>query len=453
MMKKVIVAAAIVIVAACAFLWWRKSPASMVEETAATSTSKVARGSIRQTVQCTGPIVSNLEVEIKCRASGEVIKLPFDISAPVKKGDLLLELDPVDQERQVQQAQATLAASEARLAQAENALIIAEKDLAVARQKAAALDSARARAADAKAKAKRQEELLDKKFSSPEESETARTAAVAAEQDLLVAEANLADIATQEQELETRRQDIKLYKAQLESNRIALALAQRQLGYTKVYAPIDGVVADRKVQIGQIISSGVTNIGGGTTVLLLSDVSKIFVLAAVDESNIGLVALDQPVEITVDAYPRMKFEGRVDRIGVKGLNTSNVVTFEVRVEVLSDKKNLLKLAMTANVTIVVADKSDVLMVPVTSIVREKADTFVQLAKGDGSAGEKRPVQTGISDGVNIEIVSGLQEGEEVVVLSPEAESRWRNDPQSDRRMRDRMMMRTVGGSAMRGRGR
>lgn len=454
MMKKVIVAAAIVVVAACSFLWWRRSAASVVGDLSTTSTAKVTRGAIRQTVPCTGPIVSNLEVEIKCRASGEVIKLPFDISDPVKKGDLLLELDPVDQERQVQQSQATLAASEARLAQAENALIVAEKDLAVARQKAAAaLDSARARAADAKAKAKRQEELLEKKFSSPEESETARTSAVAAEKDALVAEANLADIATQEQGLETKRQDVKLYKAQLESNRIALALAQRQLGYTKVFAPIDGVVADRKVQIGQIISSGVTNVGGGTTVMLLSDISKIFVLAAVDESNVGLVALDQPVEITVDAYPRMKFEGRVDRIGVKGLNTSNVVTFEVRVEVLSEKKDLLKLAMTANVTIVVADKQDVLMAPVTSIVREKAETFVQLAKADGSAGEKRPVQTGISDGEHIEIVSGLQEGEDIIVYSPEAESRWRNDPQSDRRMRDRMMMRTVGGSAMRGRGR
>jgi macrolide-specific efflux system membrane fusion protein len=258
-MKKALAALSVLgLVVVAILLWWRYTNAeAAVEET--TSTAKATRGAIRQEVQCTGRTVSNRDIEIKCRASGEIIKLPFDISDAVKEGDLLLELDPVDQERMAQQSQATLDASEARLAQAQNNLLTAEKTVEVSKLKVqAGLDAAKARSADSKAKAARQEELLQKKFSSPEQYETARTTAVQSEQDVLTAEASLADIQVQELDLETKRQDIKLAKAQAESNRIALGLAQRQLGYTKVFAPIAGVISARTVQIGQIIASGVS---------------------------------------------------------------------------------------------------------------------------------------------------------------------------------------------------
>ena len=101
--------------AAYGYRWW----SGRSEETEASSTAitiaKIEKGDLRQEVACTGKVVSNLDVEIKCRASGQVTKLPFDISDTVKKGDLLLELDPIDQQRVVQQREATLSASEARL--------------------------------------------------------------------------------------------------------------------------------------------------------------------------------------------------------------------------------------------------------------------------------------------------------------------------------------------------
>ena len=84
---------------------------------------------------------------------------------------------------------------------------------------------------------------------------------------------------------------------------------------------MDGVVTDRKVQTGTIIASGVSNVGGGTTILTLSDLSRIYVLASVDESDIGKVQVGQPATITVDAYPSMQFAGKVVRIASKGVRT------------------------------------------------------------------------------------------------------------------------------------
>ncbi|MCX5768650.1 MAG: efflux RND transporter periplasmic adaptor subunit, partial [Candidatus Hydrogenedentes bacterium] len=361
--------------------------------------------------------------------------------------DLLLELDPVDQERLVQKAEANLAASQARLAQAENNLLTSQKALESSRHKvAAALDGAKARAQDSGAKAKRQQELLEKKYSSPEQYETAQTTAIQAEQDLLTVQTQQEDLQVQELELEARRQDIELNKAQVKNNEIALGLAQRQLGYTKVFAPIDGVVAGRTVQIGQIISSGVTNIGGGTTAMILADLSRMYIYASVDEANIGMVKMGQDAEVTVDAFPRMQFDGKVDRIGTKGVNLQNVVTFEVRIEITSENKTLLKPEMTANVTILIAQNESALLVPFPSIIREKRETFVNVVKPDGTE-ERRPVKTGLTDGVDTEIVSGLEENETVSYLKLEEESRWRaSDKAHEKGDRDRVMMRTLGGA-------
>jgi len=445
-MKKALVALLLIVLAAAGVYYWRNGRSEGDLLAQVRETTAVKRGPIRQAVECTGRIVSNRDIEIKCRASGEIIKLPVDISDAVKQGDLLLELDPSDQERMVQQAEANLAASQARLAQAENNLLTSQKALESSKQKvAAALDGAKARAQDSGAKAKRQQELLEKKYSSPEQYETAQTTAIQAEQDLRTVQTQLKDLVVQELELETRRQDINLNKAQVENNKIALNLAQRQLGYTKVYAPIDGVVAGRTVQIGQIISSGVTNIGGGTTAMILADLSRMYIYASVDEANIGMVKLGQKAEITVDAFPRMQFEGKVDRIGTKGVNLQNVVTFEVRIEITSENKTLLKPEMTANVTILIAENQDALLVPFASIIREKREMFVNVVKPDGTE-ERRPVKIGLTDGVDTEIVSGLEENETVTYLKLEEESRWRAGSDArDKQSRDRVMMRTLGG--------
>jgi HlyD family secretion protein len=184
-------------------------------------------------------------------------------------------------------------------------------------------------------------------------------------------------------------------------------------------------VASRPVQIGQIIASGVSNVGGGTTFLTLSDLSRIFVVAAVDESDIGKVALGQAVTVTVDAFPLKEFKGTVVRIAAKGVNLSNVVTFEVKIEVTGNAKELLKPEMTANVKeILIAEKSDVLLVPCEAIVRKgRGKQIVTLVK-EGAENEDVTVETGITDGTKTEVVTGLTEGQTVLVRKGALETKW-----------------------------
>lgn len=442
---------------ACAVLgyrWWNGRSGETEASPAGITTAQLERGPLRQEVDCTGRVVSNLDVEIKCRASGEITKLPFDVSDTVKKGELLMELDPVDQQRVVQQREASLTASQARVAQAQSTLTAAEQNLAADRvMAAAAVEAALARANDAKAKAKREEQLLAKKYSSVEGVETAQTTAMESEQDYRTAVARVEALKAQEADLETRRQEIKLAEAQVKNDEIALSLAKLQLDYTSVYSPIDGVVSERAVEIGQIIASGINNIGGGTSVMMLSDLSRIFILASVDESDIGSIAIGQSAEITVDAFPGKRFKGRVDRIAAKGVNLQNVVTFEVRIEVESENKSLLKPEMTANVTVVIADKPDVLLIPYNAVARERGKAFAVLAKADGEPGDRTPIELGITDGEAYEVLNGLNEGDIVMVQRADAESQWNANSQGGLTSgRGRMMMmRTMGSGGGRGR--
>ena len=144
---------------------------------------------------------------------------------------------------------------------------------------------------------------------------------------------------------------------------MSLDLARQRLTETRVVSPVDGVVTQRAVQIGQIISSGISNVGGGTTALVVSDLSRIFVLAAVDESDIGQVRPGQRVKVTVDAYRNREFAGEVVRISPRGVNVSNVVTFEVKIEVTARDKELLRPEMTANVEILIDERPDALLAP------------------------------------------------------------------------------------------
>jgi len=193
---------------------------------------------------------------------------------------------------------------------------------------------------------------------------------------------------------------------------------------TKVLAPIDGVVTQRPVSIGQIISSGISNVGGGTSILTISDLSRVFALGSVDESDIGRVALDQEVDVTADAYANRRFKGKVVRIAARGTNVSNVVTFEVKIEVLDQKKNLLKPEMTTNLEIIAARRNDVLTVPNEAVTRKQGKRIVNVLLPDGKT-EERVVEAGINDGTKVEIVSGLEIGDKVVLQKAQAESRWR----------------------------
>ncbi len=392
---------------------------------------EVTRGKLTESVQSTGRVVSNQDVEIKCKASGTIVTLPFDVSDRVKKGELLMELDPVDQQRSVQQSEAAVAASEARIAQAKANLIASERDLEATRvRNEANVGSAQARVDDSRAKAKRERELLALKQTSVEEAETSETTLRQSEAEFRSATAQLKSTEAAAANVEARRQDVISAEAQAQSDRVALALAQQRLGETKVYAPIDGVLSARLVQPGMIIASGINNVGGGTSTMTLSDVSRIFVLASVDEADIGRVNVGQPATITADSFPGKEFTGEIIRVAAKGVSVSNVVTFEVKIEVTSENKDLLKLEMTTNVEIIVSNKDDVMMVPLRAISRKEGNTFIKIQKGEKEVVEVA-VQQGINNGALVEVSGEIKEGDVIVLPPAGSDSRWLMDSKSN----------------------
>jgi HlyD family secretion protein len=425
-MTKIVVLLALAAAAAGGFYYYQNHSAKAATSQPTTSSYTLAKGNIFQAVASTGRVVSNLDVEIKCKASGQIIALPYaDVSMKVAKDSLIVQVDPIDQQRAVRQAEVALAQSQAKLAQAQQNLVVAEQTLATARQRNdTLLKTTESNAKDARAKLQRRRELFEQNLTSPEELQTAETAATLAESEFQNAKTSQTELKTQELSLEIKRKDVKLAEAVVENDLIALATTKQRLSDTTVTAPMDGVVSALNVQKGQIIASGVTNVAGGTTVMTLSDLSRIFVLASVDESDIGKVQVDQNAFITADAFPGQRFKGKVIRVATKGVNVSNVVTFEVKVEVVSDNKSLLKPEMTANVQIVSASKQDVLVAPVTAVTRKQGGTFATVQK-PGGATEDRPVQVGLTDGEKYEIVSGLTEGDTVTLRKDETPSRWR----------------------------
>lgn len=384
-------------------------------------TVNVERGSIRMVVEATGRVVPELEVEIKCKASGEVINLPVDVSDTVKKGDLLVQLDPEDEKRSVERAEVVWTISQARLSQANLKLEVSKRNLSTERMRSGAdLGAAEAKKIETKAKLKRVRQLVEKKISSLQEMEVAQAEHAKATADLESARARAEDIKTWDVQIASLRQDIKIAEAQVVSDKISLTDARQRLGDTTVLAPIDGVVAERNVQVGQIIASGINNVGGGTAVMKLADLSRIYVLVSVDESDIGSIKVGQQSKITVDSHPNVVFPGQVVRVATKGTVESNVVTFEVKVKIGGSDQQLLKPEMTANVEIVAAHKEDILLVPVAAMERGKSGHFVMVAGDD----EKRTVEVGISDGEFMEIVSGLSEGEQIVMPEDASRGRW-----------------------------
>ena len=418
-MKKLLVIVALCAAVAGAGVWFLGARrARTAAETEAAPTALAVRGAIREEVSCDGSVVANLDVEIKSKASGEVIELPYDIGDPVKKGELLLSIDPVDEERTVRQAEVRLEAAEAKLSRARRELEVSEQDLVRARMEAgAAVSTAEASRRDLREKARRLRALLEKEYASQEEVDTAEAAAVQAESGVEKAGAGMQGVRVAESKLDLLREDIKLAAADVEVCQLDLQNAQQRLLETKVYAPVSGVISDRLVQRGQIISSPTMNVGGGTALLVVSDLSRVFVTALVDESDMGKVAIGQAAEVKVDAFPDTVFRGSVVRLAVTGDKVSNVVTFEAKVEVLDERKTLLRPEMTADISILAGEKADALLVPGEAVLRDAKGAFVNLP-GDapGAPPARVDVTTGMDDGERTEILSGLSEGDAVLVV-------------------------------------
>ena len=388
------------------------------------STAQIKRGHILAQVVCTGKVISNQDIEIKSKASGKVIKLPFDISDTVRASELLVELDPTDEQRKVEKAQATLQAAKARLNSAKHELIIDENKLETTQMNIQTeISSTKAAWEDAKSKAEREEQLYLKKLSSREDLDTQKTEAIKARSAYEKALVKQEELKTQQMGLELKRQVVRLEESNVRAAAIDLEIAKQRLLDTCILAPIDGILVAKNVQIGQIISSGINNVSGGTTILTLSDLSRIFVIASVDESDIGKIHSGQKAAITVDSYPNDLFQGEVVQIATRGVNISNVVTFDVKIEISGKNKSLLKPEMTANVQIISTEKPDVLVIPDEAIEFSTEGPKVKIVLPDKTI-ISRSVILGLDNEGLTEVVEGVKEGEKVLLNPGLVRSKW-----------------------------
>jgi HlyD family secretion protein len=188
------------------------------------------------------------------------------------------------------------------------------------------------------------------------------------------------------------------------------------VSYTTITSPLEGVVLSRDVEIGDAVSSILVLGSGATLVMTLGDTSEVYVKGKVDESDIGKVYLGQPARIRVETFKDKTFTGHVTKISPMGVEKDNVTTFEVRVSI-NNPGGELKAEMTANAEIILDEHKNVLMIPEGAILYDKdkkASTEVPDPKAkDGK--RKVALNIGISNGAKTEVLSGLKEGDQVVL--------------------------------------
>lgn len=238
---------------------------------------------------------------LSSRVSGEVLSVGVTDFQRVKAGDLLIQIDPADYEAQVAQAEAAVAAAQAALDNLANQI---ELQYATIAQAQAARLSAEAMEVEARQEQERQQSLSQSESGTRQRLEQAVAAYAKAQADV---RASRAVIAAQQHQLEVLQGTRKQRAADVEAAKATLAGTKLKLGYTRITAPFDGVVGERQVQPGDYVNIG-------TNLINVVPLPKVYVIANYKETQLTHVAPGQPVEITVDSFPREKLRGRVERI-------------------------------------------------------------------------------------------------------------------------------------------
>jgi HlyD family secretion protein len=377
-------------------------------------TTQVIQGDMVVKISATGVVEPNFQVEVKSKASGEVLKFKYEEGDRIKKGQLLLQLNKSDEIRSVARAKADLAGATAKLNKAKTALLSQETKYQTTLKSAESqAQEAEANLKESEDKLKRQEDLFQKKFASREALQEAQTAFKVNQENLIQARSSVQAAKDSIHDIEVKKHEIDLARVEVQRAKITLAEAKERLDETEIFAPISGVLIEKLVEQGQIISSGISNVSGGTTLATLADLSRLFVIADVDETDIGSVQVGQLVKVTADAYPGRAFTGKVQRISPRGQVENSVTIFKVKIEIQGEGKGILKPMMTANVDIISKELKDVLYLPREALRVEKNKKYAAILANNEP--KEVPVTTGVRNPIHIQILSGLEAGQEVLI--------------------------------------
>jgi len=348
-------------VVAVLILAWLLLRGGKKEEKVSFDTAKVENTNIQTSITATGTIEPVTSVTVGTQVSGIVSHLYVDYNSVVKKGQVIAELDRTN--------------------------LISELNTAKAN-----LSSAQSSAAYELANFNRYKTLYDKGLVSADEFESAQLSYLKA-------------------------------KEQVNTSRESVRKAQTNLGYATITSPIDGVILSKSVEEGQTVAASFNT---PELFVIAQDLTDMRVIANIDEADIGGVKEGQRVSFTVDAFPDDTFEGSVTQVRQEATTESNVVTYEVVIS--APNANLkLKPGLTANVTIFTLEKNNVLAVPSKALRFQPNEAFLKKgesiddSEGDhklwtkeGSVFKAHKVEIGTSNGIMTEIISGIQQGTEVL---------------------------------------
>lgn len=319
-------------------------------------TTQVTKGNIINNISATGTIEPIINVEVGTQVSGIISKIYVDFNTHVKKGDVLAELDRTTLEADLKSSEATLNSSKT------------EYDYQLKNYS-------------------RVKGLYDKKLIS-------------------------------ESEYETSRYTMEKAKSSYEKAQSDIKRVRQNLRYATIYSPIDGVVLNRAVDEGQTVAASFNT---PTLFTIANDLKNMQVIAKIDEADIGVVKEGQMATFTVDAYPGELFKGNVSQVRLEPTTTSNVVTYEVVISAPNPELKL-KPGLTATISITTEESLNVYIVPTKALkFKPQADSTpfnpgeksVWIMGADGKI-NKTKVKVGSTDGINVEIIEGVKEGDLVV---------------------------------------
>jgi HlyD family secretion protein len=356
--------------------------------------AKVTRGDVARSVVATGDIQPITKVEVKSKASGIVQKLYVDINDRVSKGQQLAQLDQ-------QEIQAQVDAQRAQLASAEANVTTYEANIEQDKVNAAAPDLPMYKA------------TLDRNVEMNREGIVSHQTLDDANRDYLAA---LTRRNSAQAQVGVDTAKLKQARAQVQQNQASLKQLEEQLGYTTIVAPMDGVILSRDVEMGDAVSSILVLGSTATLVMTEGDTSEVYVQGKVDEADIAHVYMGQPARIKVESFRDRLFNGKVTKIAPMGVEKDNVTTFEVRVSI-NNPGGELKANMTANAEILLDEHKGVLTIPENAVLYDnQKNASVQIPDKHQKEGfRKIPVTVGLSNGSVTEIISGLKEGDQVVL--------------------------------------
>ncbi|NOR19939.1 MAG: efflux RND transporter periplasmic adaptor subunit [Xanthomonadales bacterium] len=332
------------------YAWSSESPVRDLDQKPRQS-GRVSLGTLTETVIATGVIrpMVGAEVNVGSRISGTVVSLPVEVGDKVEVDQLLAELDDTALVAVTDQVRADVALAKPRVALAESVL-------------------------------KRRQRLAGLGLASDED-------------------------------LDTALRDLAVEKAQLEASKARLRSAEIVLDYTRIKAPISGVVAEVSTREGETVAADFS----APTFVTIIDLKRLEVLAYVDETDIGRIQVGQAASFTVDTYPGIEFKAIVNAIQPRAVLQNTVVNYVVRLDFEAGEGFILRPEMTAHVQLVVDEREDALTAPRNALIRRDGRQFVMVQR-DGVWMETG-VRTGWRSASKVEILSGVSQGD-VIELNP-----------------------------------